>query len=373
MRHNAELIVDLDVYRANLSRLREFAPDAAHLAVVKANAYGHGMIECARAARDVVDWVGVATPAEALELRAAGDSGPLLCWLATPGAPWAELIAADIEVTASSAGQLAEIVASAPAAFAGRPRVQLKVDTGLSRNGAFGEQWTELVAAAAAAQGAGHVEITGMWSHFACADEPANPANDHQERVFRAAIDELETAGVSPQWRHLCNSAGAATRPSAHFDLVRWGIASYGLDPDPAVPIDRITPILTARAPLAATKRVPAGTHASYGWHWEAGHETTLGLVPVGYGEGIHRSASNRAHVGFGGRRVPVRGTICMDQLIVDLGDTDARPGDLVTIFGPGADGEPTVANWAEAAGTITYEIVTRLAGRWNRTFRGAS
>ncbi len=367
MSANAELVIDLDQYRANLAALRQFVPSAQQLAVVKANAYGHGMQPMARAARQAgVDWLGVATADEALHLRAEGDEGPLLCWLAVPGAPFSEVIGAGVEVTASEASQLQTIAAAGD-----RPRVQLKVDTGLSRNGALGAGWEELVATAARLQAAGRIEVTGVWSHFACADQPDHPANDQQEAVFRAAVDQLHDAGLEPGLRHLANSAATVTRPSSHFDLVRVGIVSYGIDPDPAVSVPQVRPVLTARTVLAHVKRVPAGTSVSYGWRWTADRETTLGLVPVGYGEGIHRTASNRAEVGFAGDRVPVRGTICMDQLVVDLGDRPARIGDPVTLFGPGDDGEPSAQDWAEAAGTIGYEIVTRLAGRWSRTYRG--
>lgn len=365
----AELVVDLDAYRENLRVLRGLAPGAQQLAVVKANGYGHGMQSIARAAREAgADWLGVATPEEALTLRRAGDEGPLLCWLATPGAPFGELAEAGVEVTASSDEQLEEILAAAPS----RPRVQLKVDTGLSRNGArFGADWTALVRAAARAQSAGRVEITGVWSHFACADEPDHPATAEQEAVFLAAVEELRAAGIEPGLRHLSNSAGILTRPSAHLDLVRVGIASYGIDPDPAVRFSGLRPVLTARARLAHVKEVPAGARVSYGFRWTAPEPTRLGLVPVGYGEGIHRTASNRAEMGYSGRRVPVRGTICMDQCVIDLGELPARRGDLVTVFGPGDDGEPTAGEWAQAAGTIGYEIVTRLAGRWTRIYRG--
>lgn len=367
MSANAELVIDLDQYRANLAALRAYAPDALQMAVVKADAYGHGMVPVARAARDGgADWLGVATPDEAVALRAAGDEGPLLCWLMTPGVKFGELAEARVDVTASTVDQL-EAIADA----SDRPRVQLKVDTGLSRNGAFGPAWDDLARTAGRLQAAGRVEVTGVWSHFACADDPEHPANDHQESVFRAAVDQLAGQGVHPQVRHLANSAATITRPSSHFDLVRVGIASYGLDPDPAVAVPDVRPVMTARTVLANVKRVPAGASVSYGWHWTAEHETTLGLVPVGYGDGIHRTASNRAEVGFAATRVPVRGTICMDQLVVDLGDRPARIGDPVVLFGPGDDGEPTAWDWAAAAGTIGYEIVTSLAGRWSRTYRG--
>jgi alanine racemase len=370
----AEAVIDLDAYRANLEALAACAPGSALLAVVKANAYGHGMAECARAAREAgADWLGVATPAEALALRALGDSGPVLCWLAAPGADFAAVVAAGVEVTASSVEQLEEILATATGSTTGRPRVQLKVDTGLSRNGAFGEQWSRLVEATAKAQSAGRLEHTGTWSHFACADEPHHRANDAQEKAFADAVAELEAAGLEPGLRHLSNSAATLTRPSAHLDLVRVGIASYGLTPAKPMTFDTVLrPVMTLRGRLAAVKRVPAGASISYGHRYTTEHETTLGLVPVGYAEGLPRNASNRVQAGFAGQRVRIAGTICMDQVVVDLGDLPAERGDVVTLFGPGDDGEPTAQDWADAADTINYEVVTRIGGRTERTYRGA-
>jgi alanine racemase len=367
----AEAVIDLDAFRANIAALKSCAPQSALMTVVKADGYGHGMTQMARAARQAgSEWLGVATIDEALAVRRTGDTGDLLCWLAAPGADFAAPIDAGVELTASSAEQLAEILA-APASV--RPKVQLKVDTGLSRNGAFGEQWTALVAAAADAQSAGVVEITGVWSHFACADQPGHPANDAQEATFGHAVEELAAAGIEPTLRHLSNSAATLSRPSAHLDLVRVGIAAYGIRPDPGMTYEtELTPVMTLRGRLAAVKRVPAGASVSYGHTWTAEHETTLGLVPLGYGEGILRTASNRAEVGFGGRRVRQVGVVCMDQLVIDLGDADASRGDVVTLFGPGADGEPTAEDWGVAAGTIAYEVVTRLGGRIERTYVGA-
>jgi alanine racemase len=364
-----EAAIDLDAFGANLAALAACAPTAALMTVVKADAYGHGMVRMARAARDAGStWLGVATVDEAVALRQAGDTGPLLCWLAVPGAAYGAAVEAGVELTASSVEQLDEIVAAAPR----RPRVQLKVDTGLSRNGARGEHWTALVAAAAATQAAGRVEITGVWSHLACADEPDHPANDVQESVFRAAVDELVAAGLSPGLRHLANSAATLTRPSTHLDLVRVGIAAYGIAPAPGLTYEtRLTPVMTLRTRLAQVKRVPAGAGVSYGHQWVAGRETTLGLVPIGYGDGIAVAASNRAQLQVGGERVPLVGRVCMDQLVVDLGDRPARRGDPVTVFGPGHDGEPTAEDWAAATDTIAYEVVTRLGGRTVRTYRG--
>ena len=366
----AEAVIDLDAYRANVEALAACAPQSALMAVVKANAYGHGMKQCARAAREAgAEWLGVATVSEALTLRGWGDTGPILCWLGSPGADYAPVIEAGVEVTASSVEQLDEILAAAPS----RPRVQLKVDTGLSRNGAYGEEWTRLVEAAAKAQATGRLEHTGTWSHFACADEPDHPANDAQEQAYGRAVTELEAAGLEPGLRHLANSAATLVRPSAHLDLVRVGIASYGLTPDPRMTFSTpLRPVMTLRGRLAAVKRVAAGSGVSYGHRFTTERETTLGLVPLGYAEGLPRTASNRVEAAFAGEPVPVVGTICMDQVVVDLGDRPAKRGDVVTLFGPGDDGEATADDWAKAADTINYEVVTRIGGRTARTYRGA-
>ncbi len=367
----AEAVINIDAYRQNLVNLAACAPDSELMAVVKADAYGHGSTECARAAREAgATWLGVATLDEAQALRAAGDTNNILCWLASPGANFVGAIEHDVQVTASSAEQLAEIVAATNRT---RAKVQLKVDTGLSRNGAYGQQWIDLLAAAGKAQAAGSVEITGVWSHLACADEPGHPANAAQEAVFVAAVEQMTAVGLQPGVRHLANSAATLTRPSAQFDLVRVGIASYGINPDvDLVHHTTLTPVMTLRGRLAAVKRVAAGSGVSYGHHYITERETTLGLVPMGYAEGIARTASTTAEVFFAGHRVPVAGTICMDQFVVDLGDSPAQRGDEITVFGPGADGEPTAEEWARAAGTIAYETVTRLGGRIQRTYRGA-
>ncbi len=368
----AEAVIDLDAYRANLRLLADLAPTAALLAVVKANAYGHGMAACARAAREAdAAWLGVATVDEALELRSHGDTGPVLCWLNAPGADYAAAIDANIEITASSADQLREI-ASASTGLSQPARVQLKVDTGLSRNGARGSQWPELVEAAAAEQAAGRIIHTGTWSHFACADQPDHPANDAQEAAFMEALDALAASGLEPGMRHLANSAATIARPSSHLDLLRVGIASYGLPPAATMQVSLpLQPVMTLRGRLAAVKRVPAGSSVSYGWTYTTDRETTLGVVPLGYGEGIPRHASGRLPAAYDGQRVPLVGTVAMDQVVVDLGDMPAQRGDVVTLFGPGDDGEPTAEDWAAAADTIGYEVVTRIGGRVRRTYRG--
>lgn len=369
MNPQSEVVVDLDAIRENVATLSALAPDSAFMVVVKADGYGHGMLPVARAAKDAgADWLGVATVEEALALRKAGIHGPILCWLAAPGADYTAAIDHEIDLTASSAEQFEEILDMAPK----RPRIQLKVDTGMGRNGALGEQWSDLVDAASVAARAGTAEITAVWSHFACADEPEHPANDQQEDRFHEAVEELEAAGVEPALRHMANSAALLSRPSSHMDMVRVGIAAYGITPmaDFSSPVP-LRQALTLRARLVAAKRAPAGTGVSYGQRYTTERETTLGLVPVGYGEGVLRAASGRAEAGFAGQRVPVAGTICMDQLVVDLGDLPADRGDEVVLFGPGDGGEPTVEDWARAAGTIGYEVVTQLGGRLVHTYLG--
>jgi alanine racemase len=365
----AEILVDLAAIRHNVRRLRDLVgPGVAMMVVVKADGYGHGILDSARASRDAgAEWLGVATIDEALELRAAGDTGRILSWLGVPGEEYADAISADIDVTAYSLDELAEIVDAAGDIDA-TARVQLKVDTGLSRGGAAEQDWPALVRAARAAEQDGDIVVTGVWSHFACSDEPDHPSNDAQEKVFLWALDAAADAGLRPEVRHLANSAAAVLRPSSRFDLVRCGIASYGLDPAPGQTSDLgLVPAMTAWAQLAMVKRIPAGAGVSYGHTWVSDAPTSVGLVPVGYGDGIPRHASNTADVWAAGARRPIRGRICMDQFVVDLGDAQAVAGDPAVLFGPGADGEPTAQDWAEACGTINYEIVTRIGGRFRR------
>ncbi len=366
-RARAEIVVELPLIRHNVGVLRSHT-GVAMMTVVKADGYGHGMVPVARAAREAgAEWLGVATIDEALALRAAGDTGRVLSWLGVPGEDYGAAVAADVDVTAYSVAELAEVAAGAAAA--GHPaRLQLKVDTGLSRGGAPLATWDDVVAEARAGEQRGDWAVTGIWSHFACSDEPDHPANDAQEAAFRHALEVAERAGLRPEVRHLANSAAAILRPSSRFDLVRCGIASYGLDPAPGrTPDLGLLPAMTAHTRLAMVKRVDAGAGVSYGHTWHAEHPTTLAVVPVGYGDGVPRHAGNRADVLVGDRRRPVRGRICMDQFVVDLGTDEAAAGDPVTLFGTGQRGEPTAQDWAEACGTISYEIVTRIGGRFER------
>jgi alanine racemase len=368
--------IDLAAFRANVANLQAFAGVPA-VVVVKADGYGHGILECAREARVAgAAWLGVATPAEALMLREAGDVGPVLAWLYGVEEDLAPLVAADVDVSAQSIEQIGRLTAAAGTAER-RARVHLKIDTGLSRNGAPSYDWQRVCAAAAEAEHAGALEVVGVWSHLAAADEPGHPSIPVQLEAFQRAYEQARAAGLEPTFRHLANSAGALVVPESRLDLVRIGIAAYGIDPAPGIAAlagVALRPVMRLRAQLVNVKQIQAGAGVSYGWTWTADAPTTVGLVPLGYGDGIPRHASNRAWVGCSGGRVPVRGRICMDQFVVELGaGRAAEPGEEVILFGPGDRGEPTAGEWADWCDTIGYEIVTRIGSRVPRRYLHAT
>jgi alanine racemase len=365
--------IDLAALRANVRALRARASGAAVMAVVKSDAYGHGAVPCARAAVEAgASWLGTATPEEALALRQAGLPGRIMCWLWTPGGPWREAIEADLDVSVSGMWALRELVAAAREA--GLPaRVQLKADTGLGRGGCQpGEDWAELVAEALRAQSEGLLRVTGLWSHFACADEPGHPSIAAQLTLFREMLAYAEGQGVRPEVRHIANSPATLTLPESHFDLVRAGIAVYGISPSPelGVPADfGLRPVMTLSASMALIKQVPGGHGVSYGHRYVTPGATTLGLVPVGYADGIPRHASGAGPVLVDGKWRTVAGRIAMDQFVVDLGGDEPATGTRAVLFGPGDRGEPTAEDWAQASGTIAYEIVTRIGTRVPRVY----
>ncbi|GGX34375.1 alanine racemase [Streptomyces chartreusis] len=370
--------IDLAALRSNVLSLRAHAPGAALMAVVKSDAYGHGAVRCARAAVDAgATWLGTATPEEALVLRAAGLRGMrMMCWLWTPGGPWREAVEADVDVSVSGMWALREVTEAARQA--GAPaRVHLKADTGLGRGGCQpGDDWAELVREALRAEAEGLLSVTGLWSHFACADEPGHPSIAAQLTRFREMVAYAEGQGARPEVRHIANSPATLTLPDSHFDLVRTGIATYGISPSPELgsPADfGLRPVMTLSASLALVKHVPGGHGVSYGHRYVTPGETTLGLVPLGYADGIPRHASGAGPVLVGGKWRTVAGRIAMDQFVVDLGGDEPEPGAQAVLFGPGDGGEPTAEDWAQAAGTIAYEIVTRIGTRVPRVYRNAS
>ncbi len=369
----AEVVVDLDAIAANTAALRERV-DRPLMAVVKADGYGHGLVPAARAAlAGGADALGVAVLEEALALRAAGVAAPLLAWLHTPGTDYAAALAADVEVSVNAEWALAEVVAAARAT-GGTARVHLFADTGLSREGATEAEWPDLVAAAARAQADGEVAVVGLWSHMAYADAPTHPTIGAQVRVFEEAVAIARAAGLTGARLHLANSAATVALPDTWYDMVRPGIAVYGLDPlggDPAA--HGLRPAMTVRARAALTKRVPAGVGVSYGHTYFPETETTLLLVPVGYADGVPRAAGNRAPVLAAGARRTIAGRVCMDQFVLDVGDAVVRAGEEVVLWGPGDGGEPTAQDWADAVDTIHYELVTRIGGRFTRRYVGSA
>ncbi|NKE63185.1 alanine racemase [Lentzea sp. PSKA42] len=345
----SEVVVNLGALRHNVALLAGLAPGAETMAVVKADGYGHGAVEVARAALEAgATWLGSCSTQEALALRQAGIRARILAWLDAPDEDVAAGIAADVDLSVASLADLRRIEQAAEEADA-RPRIHLKIDTGLSRNGCQPKDWPELVEAAK------KHEVVAVWSHLACADEIGHPSVDLQAKRFDEAYEVARGFGLDPL-RHIANSAALLTRPDLHFDIVRPGIAIYGLNP---VPTDHdLRPVMSYRSHVALTKRIPAGESVSYGMTWTAQTDTTLALVPAGYADGVPRALSGRMEVLLEGMRRPVVGRVCMDQIVVDCGNDEVREGAEVVLFGDGRRGEPTATEWAELTGTIDYEIV---------------
>jgi alanine racemase len=370
----AEAVVDLGAIRTSVASLVSHARGAELMAVVKADGYGHGAVESAHAAiAGGATWLGVALVEEAVALRTAGVDVTLLVLMEPPPGAAELALLYDVDVAVGSMRTL-DAVADAGRAAGRSARVHLKVDTGLTRGGAAAADWPDLVRAAEKHQSAGVVEVVGVWSHLARADEPGHPSIDLQASAFRDAVAVAESAGVSARLRHIANSAATITRPDLHFNLVRAGIACYGVTPVPSYRTEvQLVPAMTLRARVALTKRVPAGSGISYGHRYTTDREVTAALVPLGYADGVPRAATNTAEVLIGGRRRRISGTVCMDQFVVDVGDDEVDAGDDVVLFGPGDDGEPTVQEWADALGTISYEIVTRIGARVPRRYVGGA
>ena len=368
--HRAVALIDLSAITHNARTLRERA-GVNLMAVLKADAYGHGLIPVARAAlAGGATWLGTALLEEAIQLRSAGISDArIMAWLTPPGDQYVEAIENDIDLSAASVDAVQEIAGIAKR-MGRQARIHLEVDTGMTRGGALGA-WPEVVRVTAKRVSDGDLYLAGVWSHFARADEPGHPANAAQRNSFDEALQVVYEAGMQPEVRHLSNSAATLADPSAKYDLVRTGIALYGLSPEPtnlgsAAKFD-LRPAMTLTARLLLVKEVPEGVAVSYGGTSITKRATTVGVVPMGYADGVPRHGSNVLTVGFDGKNVSVLGRICMDQFVIDLGpNSGARAGDEVTLFGTNG---PSVDAWAAASGTINYEIVTRLGPRVLREY----
>ncbi|GFG51955.1 alanine racemase [Mycolicibacterium agri] len=371
---NAEAVVDLAAIRHNVRVLREHAGSAGVMAVVKADGYGHGAPQVARAALAAgAAEIGVATIEEALALRRDGITAPVLSWLHRQGTDFAPALQSDIGVALSSPRQLDDLL-TAVGRTGRAAEVTIKVDTGLNRNGVSPTAYPAMLATLRQAVADGAIRLRGIMSHLAYGDDPENPVNDLQAQRLRDMRDQARDQGVHFEIAHLSNSPAAMTRPDLAFDMIRPGIAVYGLSPVPELGDMGLRPAMTLKCSVALVRSVRPGEGVSYGHTWIADRDTTLALLPVGYADGVFRTLSGRMNVLINGRLRPNVGRICMDQFVVDLGPDahDVREGDEAILFGPGTDGEPTAQDWAEMLDTIHYEVVTSPRGRVVRTYRGA-
>ncbi len=369
----AEAIIDLDAIAANVAILREAAGDAAVMVVVKADGYNHGAARVAEAALSAgAREIGVTTIAEALDLRRAGIEAPILCWLNNSDADFAAAIDAGIEIGVPSTKHL-RAVGDAAASLGKTAIVSVKVDTGLNRNGASRHEYPLLLDELVRLARDGSVRLRAIFSHLAHADEPHNPIVDVQRQRFLDAIAAAKALGLEPELAHLANSAATLTRPDLHFDMVRPGIAVYGLSPVPDLGNFGLIPAMTLRSRVALVKDVAAGEGVSYGHEWIAPRDTVVALLPAGYADGIPRALGGKFEVLLGGVRRPGIGRVCMDQVVVDLGPDGGgvQEGDYAVFFGSGSDGEPVAQDWADVLHTIHYEVVTGVRGRIVKRYVG--
>lgn len=365
----AEALVDLSAIAHNIKRVKEITGKDV-LAVVKADAYGHGLVPVAETAiKSGASMLGVALLEEAIALRDAGVTAPILAWLLQPGSDFKSAVDRDIDIAVASKAALQEVQA---ASTVKRARVHIELDTGMTRGG-FLNEFSELTASDFAG-----VEVVGVFSHFARADEPGENQNQEQLERFEAMVATLESFGFKNLIRHLSNSAASLTMPTAHFDMVRLGIAMYGLSPDVnnlgSSKSLALRPAMQLRAALYLVKDVAAGTPVGYGAAAVTKSDTRLGVVVMGYGDGIPRTAHgdqiNGAGIWINGKRAPIFGRVSMDQFVVDLGpESKAKAGDWVVIFGNGSHGEYTADDWGAASRSINYEIVTRIGPRVPRIY----
>jgi alanine racemase len=360
--NRAEARIDTTHLASNIAHLKSTS-ETALMAVVKADAYGHGLLGVGLSAEKAgADWLGVALLEEAITLRTHGVRIPILAWLVSPGSDFKAAVDHDIDVAVSSIAAFKEI-----AQLPNKPRIHIELDTGMTRGG-FLDEWQEFLL-----QDLSTVNVVGVFSHFARADEPGEKQNNEQLNRFNAMVSDLEKIGVNPSIKHLSNSAATLKNPSAHFDLVRAGISLYGLSPDVSTLGSSkslsLKPVMQLRAKLHLVKTVPAGSGVGYGATAHTTTQTKLGVVAMGYADGIPRIAKD-AGVFINGKKAPIIGRVSMDQFVVDLGaDSTAVSGDWVIIFGDGSHGEYTADDWGTASLSINYEIVTRIGPRVPRIY----
>ena len=359
--------IDLSAIAENIAEIKR-RTSSAILAVVKADAYGHGLVPVAITAVDSgATWLGTALLEEAITLREAGIEVPVIAWLTPPGEDFERALKLNIDLSVSSVALFKEILETGKRVGI-KPRLHFEIDTGMRRGGVL-DEWSEFLAFAQAEKS--EYLLIGVWSHFARADEPLQQFNEIQEKEFDSKLAELTASDLDPEIIHLSNSAATLSRPSAHRRMVRLGIAMYGLSPDVSQMGGgenfNVRPAMTIRAKIHLVKDAKAGDAVGYGGTQVLTSDTKLGVIVMGYSDGLPRTATNSVGVFFDGRLAPLVGRISMDQCVVDLGpDSRAEAGDYVTVMG----GEGySIDEWAQAAGTINYEIVTRIAARVPRIY----
>ena len=380
MENRAEVLIDLGAIRENIKYLMAKSGKPA-LAVVKADGYGHGLLPVAKSALSAgASWLGVALLEEARALRQGGINAPIIAWLTPVTDDFASAISEDIDIAIPSLAHL-EAITSAARSLGKCARIHLEVDTGMSRGGALNE-WSELVSSAKAYQDSGLIKVIGIWSHFARADEAGHEFNNKQLENFKSAVAEAKSVGITPEVIHLSNSAAAINDADSHFDLLRLGIAIYGLSPDfshmGSSEKLNLKPAMSIRARIHLVKDIPAGSQVGYGGSAITKVDTKLGVIAMGYSDGIPRNANSSAGVLVGNKRAPIIGRVSMDQFVVDLGrDSSVKAGDWAYIIGSNPSDSYTSASsytadsWASASATINYEIVTRIAARVKRIYQG--
>jgi alanine racemase len=364
--------INLNAIESNLKFIKG-KTNAQVLAVVKADAYGHGLIPISKSAIEAgANWLGTALLEEAITLRENGIKAPIIAWLTPCGEDFKSAINLNIDLSISSLEVLNEIIDSS-AQLGKKPRLHIEIDTGMSRGG-VGDSWDNFVGEVSKLVKDNKISLVGVWSHFARADEPLEKMNSQQLSIFTDRVTKLINSGIKPEFLHIANSAAALTFKDSHKNIIRWGIGLYGLSPDVNNIGDTISiglkPAMKLKAKLNLVKKVKAGSTVGYGATAVVNQDTKLGVVTLGYADGIPRNANNLAGVFVCGKRAPLIGRVSMDQFVVDLGiESLAKTGDEVIVFGAGNDGEYTIDEWAKACGTINYEIVTRIGPRVPRIY----
>jgi alanine racemase len=364
--------INLSAIADNL-KLIKGKTNAQVLAVVKADAYGHGLVQVGKAAEAAgANWLGTALLEEGIALRNSGIKVPIISWLTPLGEDFKTAINLDIDLSISSIELLTDVIAAGKVVKK-IPRVHIEVDTGMSRGG-VGDDWQLFLTELSKTVKANEINIIGIWSHFARADEPGQAMNPEQLNTFEDRIKSASDVGIKPEFIHIANSAAALTNNVAHKNIIRWGIGLYGLSPDINNLGDskslKLKPAMRLKAKLHLVKAVKAGVSVGYGGTAITKSDTKLGVVTLGYADGVPRNANNLAGVFVDGKRAPLIGRVSMDQFVVDLGiNSSAKTGDEVIVFGDGSSGEYTADEWAKASGTINYEIVTRIGSRVPRIY----